>query len=191
MEIKRADISDIPETLELHYRYQVDSIAPEDRADGFVTTPFTPEELRSLVEEEQGLFIARDAAGVHGYAMAASWAFWSPWPLFAHMIQNLGQTTFLGQTLDTRNSFQYGPACVDKAHRGQGLFPRLFEFMRRELAGQYPILVTFINQINSRSLAAHTRKLGLEVSREFDFNGNSYFELVYDMSRPVSGVQGG
>jgi hypothetical protein len=45
--------------------------------------------------------------------------------------------------------------------------------------------VTFDNQINPRSFAAHHRKLGLDVIQEFDYNGNRYWELLYDTSRPV------
>ena len=41
MTFKIAELSDIDKVLELHYKYQVDSILEEDKKDGFVTTPFT------------------------------------------------------------------------------------------------------------------------------------------------------
>ena len=40
-----AKVSDIDKILELHYKYQVDSIATEDIKDGFVTSPFTKEQF--------------------------------------------------------------------------------------------------------------------------------------------------
>jgi hypothetical protein len=46
------------------------------------------------------------------------------------------------------------------------------------MAHRYPIMVTFINKINPRSHAAHTRKLGMEVVQEFEYNQNHYYELV-------------
>jgi hypothetical protein len=52
MQLKVAEISDIDDILELHYKYQVDSIAEEDKKDGFVTTPFTREELTILINKE-------------------------------------------------------------------------------------------------------------------------------------------
>ncbi|MCB1605167.1 MAG: hypothetical protein KDI59_10995 [Xanthomonadales bacterium] len=55
--LKIAEVSDIESTLKLHYRYQVDSISDEDKKDGFVTTPFTPEELKALIEQEQGCLL--------------------------------------------------------------------------------------------------------------------------------------
>ena len=89
MEYRAAAIHDLEAVLALHTLYQADSIAPEDRADGFVTTPFTRETLSDLIEKERGVFIALDGEKVVAYLMAASWAFWSPWPIFAHMGENL------------------------------------------------------------------------------------------------------
>jgi hypothetical protein len=48
---------------------------------------------------------------------------------------------------------------------------------------RFPILITFINQINHRSFHAHSVKLGLEVIKIFDFNGNHYYELGYDTAK--------
>jgi hypothetical protein len=180
-----AELSDIDEVIALQSRYHIASIAPEDKSSGFVTTLFTQAQLTALIEDERGLFVARQNGALAAYAMAASWGYWSPWPMFAHMIKELPELTFLGRRLSTENSCQYGPVCVDKTARGSGVLERLFDFSRAEMAKRYPILVTFINKINTRSFAAHTRKLGLEVIQEFDFNGNHYHELVYDTSKPL------
>lgn len=178
MELKIANLSDIDATLNLHYKYQVDSIAPEEKADGFVTTPFTKEQLTSLISAENGLFIAKDGNRVLAYVMAASWDFWSIWPMFAHMITGLPDLIYLGQSLSTENSYQYGPICVDKSVRGSGLVEQIFDFSKQEMAKRYPIMVTFINKNNPRSYEAHTRKLGMEVIQEFEYNNNHYYELV-------------
>ena len=182
LELKIAQLSDIEDTLKLHYRYQVDSINEEDKKDGFVTTPFTHDQLQALIEEEQGLFIARKDGEVVAYVMAASWQFWSRWPMFAYMIEHLGELTYKGQKLSVENSYQYGPICIDKSVRGSGVLEQIFEFAREQMAKRYPILVTFVNKNNPRSFNAHTKKLGLEVIREFKFNNNEYYELVYDTS---------
>jgi hypothetical protein len=52
---------------------------------------------------------------------------------------------------------------------------------------RYPILITFINQINPRSFKAHTERLGLQVIKTFEFNNNHYYELGYDMSKKTKG----
>lgn len=185
MEFKIAEISDIDKVLQLHYKYQVDSIAQEDKKDGFVTTPFTKEQLTNLINNEQGLFIAISNDKVVAYVMAASWQFWSIWAMFEHMIKDLHNLEYLGQKLSVDNSYQYGPVCIDKSIRGSGMLEKIFDFSREHMSKKYPILVTFINKINSRSYEAHVRKLGLEVIQEFEFNNNNYYELVYDTSEKI------
>jgi hypothetical protein len=185
MEYKIATPDDIENVLALHYRYQIDSIAEDDKKDGFVTTPFTAEQLSALIEQEQGLFIAVDGDEVVAYVMAASWQFWSRWPMFAYMIEGLEELEYLGQKLSIENSYQYGPICIDKRYRGSGVLEGIFEFARSQMQPRFPILVTFINKINPRSYEAHTRKLGLEVIAEFGYNNNRYYELVYDTAKPL------
>ena len=186
MKYKIAQLSDIEKVLELHFRYQVDSINEEDKKDGFVTTPFTKEQLTELIEKEQGLFIALKDDEVVAYVMSASWQFWSRWPMFAFMIEHLGELEYLGQKLSVNNSYQYGPICIDKSVRGSGVLEKIFDFARAEMSKRYPILVTFVNKINPRSFQAHSRKLGLEVICEFEFNNNHYYEMVYDTAKVLN-----
>jgi len=105
---KVATVEEIEATLRLHAKYQVDTIAEEDKKDGFVTTPFTKEELQALIEQEQGLFIAKEGEEVVAYVMAASWQFWSKWAMFRHMIEDLQNLAYKGEKLSVENSYQYG-----------------------------------------------------------------------------------
>lgn len=176
--LKQAEPSDIESVLELHRRYQVDSIAPEDRADGFVTTSFTKDQLNQLIEKENGLFIAKLNDKVIAYVMAASWSFWKAWPIFDYLIKELPNLTYQGRQLTTDNSYQYGPICIDKYFRKSGLLESIFEFAKVEMSKSFPILVTFVNKNNERSFQAHKRKLGLDVIQEFEFNNNQYYNMV-------------
>ena len=185
MQLKIAELKDIDNILKLHAKYQLATIAQEDKKDGFVTTGFSKEELTAIIEEEQGIFIAVEADTVLGYVMSASWQFWSKWPMFVHMIKDLPKLNYLGQTLTVDNSYQYGPVCIDKSVRGSGLLEKLFDFALESMSKRYPILVTFVNVINERSYEAHKRKLGLDVIQEFEFNNNRYYEMVFDTSKRV------
>lgn len=178
MKLELAEISDIDDILLLHYKYQINSISEEDKKDGFVTTPFTKDEMTALIEQENGLFIARNDDAVVAYIMAASWQFWSSWPMFAYMVQGLPDLQYEGYQLSTENSYQYGPICLDKSVRGTGLLKEIFEFSLAEMSKRYPVLVTFVNKINGRSYEAHKRKLGLDVISEFSFNNNHYYEMA-------------
>lgn len=186
MEYRNAKLEDIEAVSLLQEQYHVSTISDEDRPDGFVTTLFTHDQFKELIEKENGLAIACDGDRIIGYAMAASWEYWSAWPLFQYMIRDLENMTYLGQKLNTENSYQYGPIAVHKDYRGTDVFPNLFEFSRREMKKRYPILVTFINQINPRSYAAHS-KLELDVIKEFEFNNNHYYALGYDMNKKTPG----
>lgn len=178
MQLKIAELSDIDDILELHYKYQIDSIAEEDKKDGFVTTPFTKEEMAALIELENGIFIARKNGAVVAYAMAASWGFWSSWPIFSYMVKGLSSLDYRGLRLSAENSYQYGPICLDKSVRGSGTLEAIFAFAKEHMSERYPVLVTFVNKNNGRSYAAHKRKLGLDVIQEFEFNNNRYYEMA-------------
>ena len=183
MKVSMARIVDIEEVLHLHSKYHIDTISEEDKKDGFITTAFTRDNLINLIKEE-GLFLAKNEENrIIGYVMAASWSFWSIWPMFKFMMHDLKSMIYLNQTLNTRNSYQYGPICIDKIARGTDVLYKLFDFARQKMAKKYPILVTFINITNRRSYQAHRKKLGLEVIKEFQFNGNRYYTMVYDTSK--------
>src|SRR5690554_3870211 len=112
MQYRNATVEDIPGVAELQQKYHVSTISPEDRPDGFVTTLFTNQQYKELIEKESGLAIACAGDKVIAYAMAASWQYWSAWPLFQYMIKDLPNTEYLGRRLSTENSYQYGPICI-------------------------------------------------------------------------------
>lgn len=185
MEYKIAKESDIEAILSLHEKYHVDTVTDEDKADGFITTQFNYELLKELINIENGLFIAVDQRKVVAYVMAASWEYCSKWPIFKYMIEKLHEVEFLGEKLSTSNSYQYGPICIDKKYRGSGVLEKIFDLARNEMNKRFPILVTFVNKQNPRSIRAHVEKLGLSVAMEFEYNNNVYMELVYDTSKPI------
>ena len=178
MQYKVATIDDIESTLKLHAKYQLDTISDEDKKDGFVTTAFSYKDLEELITQEKGLFVAKKDDKVLAYAMSASWEFWSKWAMFEYMIEDLSNLEYLGQTLTTKNSYQYGPICIDKSLRGTSVLKDIFDFSLGHMSKKYPILITFINKNNPRSFQAHSRKLGLDILQEFNYNDNRYYEMA-------------
>ncbi|MEL7607318.1 MAG: GNAT family acetyltransferase [Sedimentibacter saalensis] len=189
MNYRNATLNDIPGIAELQQKYHVLTINDEDKKDGFVTTLFSEEQFKELIEKENGVAIACDDDKIIAYVMAASWQFWSKWPLFQHMISDLPYTEYLGKVLSVENSYQYGPICIQKDYRGTDVLPNVFEFSRTQMNKRFPILITFINKINHRSYNAHTNKLGLDVIKSFEFNNNQYYELGYDTSKKTKGSE--
>jgi len=97
--------------------------------------------------------------------------------MFAFMIEDLPNITYKGIQLSVDNSYQYGPIAIDKRVRGTEVLPNIFNFALQEMAKRYDVLATFLNKKNPRSFAAHKRKLGLDILKEFEYNGNNYWEM--------------
>jgi len=178
MEYREAKIEDIEGVLALHKKYQLDTIKEEDKKDGFVTTTFSKDELYKLIIEEKGLFIGIKKNVIVAYVMSASWEFWSKWSMFVFMIEDLKNCTYKNVKLTRTNSYQYGPICIDKSVRGSGVLEKIFAYALERMSHRFEYLVTFVNKKNLRSFEAHKRKLGLEILKEFEYNGNEYFEFV-------------
>jgi hypothetical protein len=173
--------SDIDRILHLQSKNLYTNLSTEERAHGFVTTPFTAAKIQLLITQT-GAFVAEKEGNIVGYALAGTWDFFSAWDIFPFMILRLPTLNFQGMKIHTENSFQY-PVCIDRELRGSGVFLQLFETMRNSFAHRFPIGVTFINKLNPRSLKAHTHKLDLEIIDEFEFKENSYYGLAFPTKR--------
>ncbi len=180
-----ATLDDIESVLELQQLYLVTNLTDEQKKDGFVTTPFSTPQLIEVIGQG-GLFVAKAEKRIVAYIFAASWEYFSQWPIFNTMIAKLPEQTFAGLSLSTENSFQYGPICIHTDFRGTSLLPELFEFMRVQMVKRYPIGLTFINKMNPRSLRAHTQKLHWTVIDYFEYNQHRYDTLAYDMHQSVA-----
>jgi hypothetical protein len=182
IQLEQATLNDIEGVLDLQKLYLVSNLSEEEKKAGFVTTPFSVDQL-TFVINNGGLFLAKDNAKTIAYIFAESWGFFSQYPIFEHMIRLFPKLSFLDFGINTTNSFQYGPICIDKEYRGKGLINSLFEFMRIHIEKRYPLAVTFINKTNAPSLKAHTEKLKWTVIGDFEFNNNNYFILAYEMNK--------
>ena len=180
MTVRLATIEDMEGVKALLRKYHRDTISEEDRPDGFVTTAITDEQLTKLIEKEKGVtIIAEPVEGepdkVLGFCFAAPWEFWTAWPLFRHMIDIIPDYEFEGKSLVVSDSYQYGPMCVDRSIRGTGAFEALFFASLAQFRDRFPLMLTFVNQINKRSENAHNNKAHMETIGTFDFGENHYF----------------
>ena len=180
IQLRIATVTDIPQVLALQEKYLFANLSDIEKKAGFVTTPFSVEQLTEVISQE-GLFLCFVSEKLVAYCFGASWQYFSQWKIFEHMISLFPDYKFNNKAITTINSFQYGPICIDIPYRGQGIINILVEFMRENMAKKYPIAVTFINKINIPSYKAHTQKLDWKVIAEFEFNNNEYYVLAMDM----------
>lgn len=73
MEYCVAELTDMDQVKALLKRYHLTTISDEDKPDGFVTTQMSDEQMTDLIENEQGLFVAKQDGKVVAFVMAASW----------------------------------------------------------------------------------------------------------------------
>lgn len=175
---REATTDDITGFLSLQEKNLVTNLGEEQKKNGFVTTPFTAEQLGGLIAL-RGLVVAERERAIVGYAVAAGWDYFRGRPMFERMIDRFKKIEYRGEKITPENSFQYGPVCVDSILRGTDCFPKLFAKMKETMADRYPIGTTFINKINLRSYKAHTEKTKIDVINEFDFNENRYWGLAF------------
>jgi hypothetical protein len=174
-----ATITDIESFLILQEKYLVVNLSEEEKKEGFVTTPFTVEQLTEIIGKA-GLFLAKQGNRVVGYAFAGTWEYFSQWAIVRQMAEML-PLEYGKHQITAENSFQYGPICIDMEFRGTGLIQQLFDFMRSKMADKFPVSVTFINKINERSRKAHVDKLGWKIVADFQYNSNNYYFLGFEM----------
>ncbi len=180
MECRKGNTNDIPEVLELQSKNLYGNLNEAQRQKGFVTTPFTTKQIQDIILED-GLFVAEDDNTIIAYVYAGSWSYFKQWEIFNVMIQRFPLLDFKGQSISVNNTFQYGPICIAEPYRGKGLINQIFETMRLNFVNLYPISLTFINQANTISEAAHVKKLGWEIIDSFSYNNNTYITLALDM----------
>ena len=58
-------------------KHHISTISEEEKADRFVTTLFSDEQFKEIIEKENGISIACDGDKIVAYAMAASWEYWA------------------------------------------------------------------------------------------------------------------
>ena len=113
-------------------------------------------------------------------------------PILAKMIECYDSVRFDGRFLNEYRSYVYGPVCVDRAVRGQGVFESLFHECLAQLAGRFEVGVLFISTENQRSIEAHRRKLGMRWVGEFEFEAKVFHVLAFHLpDSPIKNARKG
>ncbi|MEQ9404762.1 MAG: GNAT family acetyltransferase [Cyclobacteriaceae bacterium] len=183
MTSRKAFESDIDGMVNLQKKNLFSELNEEERKRGFVTTPFTLEQIEEAIRNN-GLFVSEDNNKIVAYAFAGSWNYFEQWPIFPYMTSRFPDLNFKDFDISVQNTFQYGPVCIDINYRGKGLLNSIFEEMRIEWVKKFPLSITFINAVNEISARAH-KKIGWEIIDRFEFSGNKYLGLAFDMNNSV------
>lgn len=179
MTFRKANQQDIPLILELQKRNLLSNLDPQDQQDGFLSIQYSSEDL-ALLTRELGIFVAQEDNLLAGYLIAQPMDFAMQSPLITTMVKRFPDVQYGTRRLSGFKTFIYGPVCVDKGSRGQGILEGLFGIMLKTIQ-QYDLGVAFVSEKNPRSLRAHLDKLGMKVVDEFEFNGQRYNTLAFGL----------
>lgn len=183
MEIRRALPVDFAGIFKLaaacHYR----NLSSEERQQGFLSAEFTLRQIAHMAGD-LGIIVALESGRVVGF-MCASGCDWDDQPAVVKgMLAELDRVDLQGRPLKSQRLFVYGPVCIDRAYRGQGLLRAMYRSLGSEVAGMYDGGVSFVAESNPRSLNAHVKGLGMTEVGRFAHEGRSYRILAF----PVAGM---
>jgi L-amino acid N-acyltransferase YncA len=178
MLFRRATDRDYPGIVALQDANLFENLSEEARQEGFLSARFSVEQFGRM-NRDAAIVVAEEAGQIIGYACSAGVDDSRRYPILAAMMETFGRTTFLGTSLTDAKVCIYGPVCVDRKSRGQGVFRQLIRTLKEELAGRYETAAAFIAKSNVRSLSAHVDGLGMTLTGEFEYVGKSYWIVCF------------
>ena len=181
---RKADSADFPLILALQKDNLLQNLEPQAQQDGFLSIEYTRDQLE-YINSELGIFVAIENAHLAGYIIAQTMDFALQSPLITTMVRRFPAVIYRSRPLSGFKTFIYGPVCIDRQSRGQGILEGLFNVMLKTLHGQFDVGVAFVSERNPRSLHAHRDKLGMKPVDEFKFNGQKYWTLVFGLKTNI------
>ncbi len=175
---RRGGSGDIAEILRIQKANLISNLSKADRGDGFLSVEFSPQQLEEM-NREIPIVVADVGSQLGGYLCGSSLGPARQVPLLSHIIDLFPETRFRDRSLNQYRSFIYGPICVDKPLRGQGVVQGLYTELLRQLDSSFDVGVLFISHNNPRSLYAHVDKLGMEKVGDFEFNDSGFSLLAF------------
>jgi hypothetical protein len=133
--------------------------ANESGQGGALTGDFPAEKVRMMLDQRSPVVSAWLADQLLGVVFSAEPAASLHVPVLAAM-----HAAWPGNSDD----YFYGPVCISEAARGQGLLPKLYAELQRQLPGKAAVL--FITDDNIASRRAHER-LGMYATTSFEWQG--------------------
>ena len=156
----------------------IDNLTPEQRRAGFLSARFAAEQFAQM-NRDAAVVVAEDDGRIVGYVCCAEMEYSLQFPILAAMIATFGRVTYLDNVLADARVAIYGPACVDLAFRGRGVFRGLINKLKEELAGRFEVAVAFVAKANSHSLAAHVDGLGMTIIGDYAFEAGRYWIVAF------------
>ncbi|RKH40718.1 GNAT family N-acetyltransferase [Corallococcus sicarius] len=149
--------AELEQVLALQRRNLKQHLSEEERrTQGFVTVAHDLPTLERMHAVAPSI-IALQGSELVAYALVMPRECRQLVPVLEPMFALIEQLEDGGRPLRDRRFYVMGQICIDKAHRGQGLFEALYHQHREQLRDTFDCVVTEVSVHNTRSLRAHER----------------------------------
>ncbi len=176
---RRAQSQDFDLMVELQNANLVTRLTEQEKQQGFLSGSFSASQFKEL-NDDLAVIVSLDGPNLVGFLCASSVAFNQNFRLPAAMTARFKDISYNGQPLSNYSSVVAGPVCVDRGHRGMGVFESMYDCLIETVPKEYDLITVLVSTSNPRSIKAH-EKVGLETIDSFDFDGRSFLIMV----RPV------
>lgn len=157
----------------------------ELKKEGFVTVHHDLDLLREMNEPFPHI-LAKVDPDVVGYALVMLKRLKNRIPILIPMFQQVDALTFQNQALNEVDYFVMGQVCIQKGHRGKGIFQGLYEKMKEEMSLSFSYVITEVATRNVRSMRAH-EKVGFQILKIYQgAEGEEWAILIWDWTNPPS-----
>jgi GNAT superfamily N-acetyltransferase len=149
--------TELEQILALQQRNLKQALLEEEmRSQGFVTVHHDLAALERMHALAPSI-IAHQGTELAGYALTMPRECRALMPVLVPMFDLFDRLTYQGKLLSDHRFYVMGQVCIDKPHRGKGLFELLYQKHRELYQQRFDFIITEVSLRNQRSLRAHER----------------------------------
>ncbi|ADO67912.1 GNAT family N-acetyltransferase [Stigmatella aurantiaca] len=179
------DDADLEQILALQRKNLSLAISPDEAvSQGFVTVEHDLDTLKQMHALGPSIAV-RDGEALVAYALTMLRECRALCPILEPMFQLCETLEYQGRPLTDFRFYVMGQVCIDKAHRGQGLFDMLYQKHRELYRPRFDVLLTEVATRNRRSLRAHER-VGFQTLHTYRDAVDEWALILWDWREPSS-----
>lgn len=171
-------LEELQQIIDLQFKNLKSNLSDKEKEDqGFLSVQHTITQLQEIGGKYKHV-IAKADNKVIGFALVHLKEFKETVPILTPMFEEFDNLEFNGKLLKEVSYFVMGQICVDKDHRGLGVFKNLYLKLKNEMESDFLIVVTEVASRNRRSLKAHNG-VGFNTLFTYVSPDKEQWEIVY------------
>lgn len=149
--VRAANAKDIPSLLLLNKKWQKAALGNETGS-GFLSGEITEDAFSVMIANNE-VTVAEDSTGqIVAYQLISNTSNGIIISIHSNLVNSVEEKGLIAQNSRVGIGVQI---CVDKPYQGTGLKTKVFEQLRKQVAGKYDLLFSTVGKENERSYKAH------------------------------------